>query len=349
MELPNARKRATIDDVVELSGVSRSSVFRYLSGKRLKPELQEAVDMALRRTGYALGKEAEASSQEILLSSPSSTGGFRGYADIVEGVMTRAAEKGIRVRLGGRLGERSGRAPAGSGAELLAAADGVSGAILLGTTIIEEEADVRALQERGIPFVLVNRIFEGGGISFVSPDFEAAADEVVGHLIAIGRRRIALWDDGSEHFRMQRDKLSGYLLAHAEARLEAPSELLFHRDAESIESVAGRALASASPPDAWFAMDDQAAMRVIRVARGRGLRVPEDLAVAGMNDIETASFAHPSITSVSLPFYEAGRTAVDMMSRLTNRPVESSIRILLAHRLIIRESTVGAPRRGGEQ
>lgn len=349
MELPKARRRATIEDVVELSGVSRSSIFRYLSGKRLKPELQEAVDMALRRTGYILEKEAEPSSQEILLSSPSASGGFRGYADIVEGVMTRAAEKGIRVRLGGRLGDRNKRTPAGSGAELLAAAEGSSGAIILGTTIIEEEADVRALQERGVPFVLVNRIFEDGGISYVSPDFEAAAAEVVGHLIGLGRRRIALWDDGSEHFRMQRDKLSGYLKAHASAGLEAPRELIFHRDAESIESVATRALAAATPPDAWFAMDDQAAMRVIRVARNRGLRVPEDLAVAGMNDIETASFAHPSITSVSLPFYEAGRTAVDVMARLACRPIESSIRIILAHRLVIRESTAGAIKSGGEK
>jgi DNA-binding LacI/PurR family transcriptional regulator len=153
---------------------------------------------------------------------------------------------------------------------------------------------------------------------------------------------VALWDDGSDSYRMQRDKLAGYFDAHERAGLEIDRSLVVARGSEPLEAVAARLLSSKDRPDAWFSMDDHAAMRVIRVARNRGLRIPEDLAVVGMNDIEPASFSHPSISSVSLPFYEAGRSAIDVLVRLATRSYESVIRVTLAHHLIVRESSGGS-------
>ncbi len=99
MPAPSPFRRPKIDDVVRLAGVSRSSVFRFLNGQRLKPAIHEAVELALRRSGYLPSTEAAPIASEILISAPSAIGAFRGYADQVEGIMARAAELGIGVQL----------------------------------------------------------------------------------------------------------------------------------------------------------------------------------------------------------------------------------------------------------
>jgi LacI family transcriptional regulator len=337
MDLGSHRRRATIDDVVRLSGVSRSSVFRYLGGKSLRPAIRDAIETAIGRSGYALsGLSSGTARFEILVSAPAALGGFRGYAEVVEGVMSRAAETGIGVRLS--TGE--GRLASESALGLRTAV------VILGKSIAQEEAEIRELRARGIPFVLVNRRIEeidGVPLSYVSSDFRAAAAEAVGHLLDSGRRRVAVWDDGSSEFRVAREKLEGWRLAHVARGLAPPEELVAYRSEESLESAVARFLVGGesgpSRPDAWFAMDDEAALRAIRAAIGFGLRVPGDLAFASVNDSEAARLSQPSVTSARIPFFEAGRSAVDSLARLLERSIESSIRIILGHSLIVRESS----------
>jgi LacI family transcriptional regulator len=334
MDSSSYRRRATIDDVVRLSGVSRSSVFRYLGGKSIRPAIREAIEAALSRSGYALpGLPAAAVRFEILVSAPASLGGFRGYAEVVEGVMARAAESGIGVRLAAGEAGRAGDAASGL----------QTAVVILGKSIAQEEAEVRELRARGLPFVLVNRRIDeidGAPLSYVSSDFRAAAAESVGHLLDSGRRRVAVWDDGSAEYRVARDKLEGWRQAHAARGLEAPAELVALRSEEELEAAVARLLSGpAARPDAWFAMDDEAALRAIRAAKGSGLDVPGDIAFASVNDSEAARLSHPSVTSARIPFFEAGRSAADVLARLLERPIESSIRIVLGHDLIVRESS----------
>lgn len=135
---------------------------------------------------------------------------------------------------------------------------------------------------------------------------------------------------------MQREKYRGYFEAHKQQGIPVPEELITSKSVGELEDEAGRILSFAHRPDGWFAMDDRVAMRVVMVARSLGLRVPEDLAVVGMNDIETASISRPSISSVHIPFFEAGWTAVDVLARLIERPVERTVRILLGHSVVPR-------------
>ncbi|HWP67652.1 MAG TPA: LacI family DNA-binding transcriptional regulator [Rectinemataceae bacterium] len=333
------RRKATVEDVVRLSGVSRSSVFRYLGGKSLRPALMAAIETAMHRLGYPVVGAPESRSFELVISTSPSFGSFRGYAEVVEGIVARAVEAGIRVSLGHSPGteESQGSSPTDTAKP--------RGVIILGKSISEEQKEAEELQIHGLPFVLVNRIMEDPRSSYVSADFRLAAKEATMHLFSLGRKRIALWDDGSKVSRVQRDKLAGYVSAFEEAGIPLPGDLLTSRESGELEDEASRILSSSRRPDAWFAMDDRAAMRVIRTARDLGLRVPEDLAVIGMNDIETASISRPSLSSVRIPFFEAGWTAVDVLARLIERPVEQSIRILLGHSLIARESTLGRTKR----
>jgi DNA-binding LacI/PurR family transcriptional regulator len=140
-----------------------------------------------------------------------------------------------------------------------------------------------------------------------------------------------------------REKLEGWRAAFAARGLRSPEELIARRSEESLESAVGRLLGGreggVERPDAWFAMDDETALRAMRKASELGLSVPKDLSFASVNDSEAACLAHPSLTSARIPFFEAGRSAVDLLARLFERSAESSIRVILGHKLMIRESS----------
>ncbi|HWR10550.1 MAG TPA: LacI family DNA-binding transcriptional regulator [Rectinemataceae bacterium] len=335
MDQPTVRRRATVEDIVRLSGVSRSSVFRYLGGKSLRPALMAAIETAMHRLGYEAAGEAGSPSFDLLISTSSAFGSFRGYAEVVEGIVARAVEMGIHVSLG--HGPNMEESLASSSID----ASRQCGVIILGKSIDEEEKEARELLSQNRPFVFVNRVMNDFSSSYVSADFRMAAKEATEHLFSLGRRRIALWDDGSAVSRVQREKRAGYCSAFEEAGVAPPRELITSKENGELEDEASRILSSPRRPDGWFAMDDRAAMRVIRAAHDLGLRVPEDLAVIGMNDIETASISRPSLSSVRIPFFEAGWTAVDVLTRLIERPIEHTIRIVLGHTLIARESSSG--------
>ena len=90
-------------------------------------------------------------------------------------------------------------------------------------------------------------------------------------------------------------------------------------------------------PDAYLGICDTHAMQFIGLAERLGYRVPQDIAVAGMDDVPTSEMFRPSLTTVHIPFYEMGVLAVDALLKQTNQNVKS-VRAVLAHHLVVRES-----------
>jgi LacI family transcriptional regulator len=102
---------------------------------------------------------------------------------------------------------------------------------------------------------------------------------------------------------------------------------------------AGRLLDLPEPPTAIFAFNDGMAVGALQAAAARGLRVPSDVSVAGFDDTVEASVAVPALTTVRQPLAELGRTAVSLLLRqIEHRPLEP-LRIELATRLVLRDST----------
>jgi LacI family transcriptional regulator len=81
------------------------------------------------------------------------------------------------------------------------------------------------------------------------------------------------------------------------------------------------------------------AVGVLRAARTRGLRVPEDLSVVGFDDSEQASIVTPELTTVRQPLAEMGRMATSLLSRLLERLRVEALRVQLATKLVVRDST----------
>jgi len=309
-----------IDHIVQASGVSRSTVFRYLAGKTVRTGAATAIERAL-SVLKSPGQEEVGGTREFLVSVVPSYTRFRGYAEVLEGVLQRAYEAGVTMRIGSHPG--LGPPP--------------QGVIMIGKKLVDEDLESAQWKECGVPCVMVNRIPDEIDRSWVSVDCRAAAQEAVEHLLAQGCRRVAVWND--ELSRVSRDKFRGYCDALEAAGLDFDPILAVKPGDATLEEAFSRLMNLSRPPDGWFGLDDETAFQVVSLAATRGVAVPGDLAVVGMNDIVTAPHMVPSLSSVRLPFREMGRGAVDALLSLVEHPRERSVRILLRHELVIRGSS----------
>lgn len=317
------------DDLVRHSGVSRSTVFRFLRGENVRPAARQSILAAMNRLNIEPEEYAVHEGKTILISVRPAFQAFKGYDLAVSGFMNRGESQGFRFEL------RGGSAPSAYGDQ--GSNTHLAGVLFLGRTAPDEDAESAWLHERGIPHVFVNRVFDDTTTSWVSVDHHRAARDAVFYLFEQGFTEIGTWGHSSM-FRVDREKRVGYLRAHEERGLPVPESCLDldqHGDLE--EAVQGLIDARRLPP-AWFAASDEHALRLIKVVRENRMSVPDDIVIVGMDDAGQAEFMNPSLTTIHIPFRAAGAAAFDVLKHLIENPHEESVRIVMKHHLVVRES-----------
>ncbi len=210
--------------------------------------------------------------------------------------------------------------------------------LVLASSIMPEDTLLRQLVKSEIPFVLLGRPFQfEDRISYVSVDNVAAAQQTVQHLIAHGRRRIGLITGHMENVDAQ-DRLLGYRRAMRAAGLADDAALIaegrFSRDwgySAAQQLIRQRV-------DAIFAGNDAAAMGAVQAIQAAGLRVPDDIAVIGFDDLPIATQLTPTLTTVRQPIVQKGARAATLLIDLIEGRAQNPTQILLPTQLIIRES-----------
>lgn len=180
------------------------------------------------------------------------------------------------------------------------------------------------------------------GFDRVVIDNAAAAREATAHLIAGGRRRIAAIGAGRSAHGSGADRLAGYRHALRDAGLEEDPSLIssvrnFSR-ADGAEAVRGL-LGLDSPPDAVFCFSDPLALGALRALHELGIRVPDDVAVVGFDDIEDGRFSVPTLTSISPDKRWIARTALDRIEGRLSGDIREPETLIGPHSLVIRESS----------
>jgi DNA-binding LacI/PurR family transcriptional regulator len=210
------------------------------------------------------------------------------------------------------------------------------------------------LQQAHVPVVLLEHELPSNRFSRVVADNLNAALQMTRHLIRLGHQRIAFaFHPGHERDFVGRDRLEGFKRAMAEAGLTGQSTLLleacdfgprqilhYHR-----EVIAG-CFSSVHRPTALFAGMDMLAIRALETLRELGLRVPQDVAVAGFDNLEFSRFTQPPLTTVEQPTQEMGRLAAEIVfERIDgkNASPKKAVCARLPCRLIVRESCGGHP------
>ncbi|HXT35057.1 MAG TPA: substrate-binding domain-containing protein, partial [Chloroflexota bacterium] len=205
----------------------------------------------------------------------------------------------------------------------------------------ETKAELRQLRQHGAPFVVIDPSTPlDDTIPVVAAANWSGARVATEHLTTLGHRRIGLIT-GPKNWCASVDRTAGYYSALLAAGLPVAPELVREADfyVEGGRVAAHELLTLPEPPTAIFAINDNMAIGVMSAARERGLALPRDLSVVGFDDIDLATVASPTLTTVSQPLQEMGRIAVSMLYRQIDGQALDAHRIELSTRLVVREST----------
>ncbi len=217
--------------------------------------------------------------------------------------------------------------------------DGVDGVVLINPH--DDDAALDRLVETRFPTVVVGTV-PAIPVPQVDIDNHDAARDAVRHLAELGHRRIAFISHSPFTYRAAHDRHRGYAAALAEANIRTEEQL--QREAafteESGYTEAVRLLRLDDPPTAILAGNDVVAYGVMQAARDRGLSIPQDLSIVGIDDDYLSRFTRPPLTTVAVPAAsmgaEAARLAVTSVVEGTHgepRP------IVLSHHLTVRGSS----------
>lgn len=201
------------------------------------------------------------------------------------------------------------------------------------------------LEEQKIPYVLIDRKFDGLAANFVGVDDAAVGELATAHLIDAGCRRIA--HIGGPNVSTAAGRLAGFRRALQARRIAVRTafiEMREHGDdagAASGYKAMKRLLALVRPPDGVFCYNDPTAMGAMKAVLEAGLRVPEDVAIAGCGNVAYADFLRVPLTSVDQQSGAIGeRTARMALAMLESGSPARRKTVLLKPKLIVRASTL---------
>ncbi|WP_218130704.1 LacI family DNA-binding transcriptional regulator [Lentzea albidocapillata] len=327
-KIEHVKQRASLRDIAAETGVSIATVSRVLNDHvSVAPRTRDLVLQAVERR-----RETPARLRTVYVRCPYVLTDYFGL--IVSSIAETLKLHGLRLLLdAGESGQHSDALKA------LPHEAGVDAAILI---LPPEEGDeLVALSESGFPFVVVDpRTPPPPDIAAISAAHSSGARAVAGHLIGLGHRDIAVIA-GPEEWLAGDARLAGHRAALAKAGVLLTPDRLRHVEPTAAHGkrAAAELLDLEPRPTAIVCFNDKVAVGALQAARERGLRVPEDLSVAGFDDIDLAEATSPGLTTVRQPLQEMGRIAVTQLMRVLDGHQPEALHIELATTLVVRDST----------
>lgn len=197
-----------------------------------------------------------------------------------------------------------------------------------------------AARSTGTPVVVMARRWEDG--DYVATDDVKGGRLVAEHLLDRGHRRIGLVRRGDPNHAPVRDRILGFQKTLAAAGIKVSEEWDFQVPGSQIEhgvEAVDRLLRVSERPSALFVTSDRMALGVVHRLVERGIRVPEDVAVIGYDDIPYAACAQVPLTTVAIPMQRLGEMSAEILfGRLDGSAPDSPRRVLLAPQLVVRDS-----------
>lgn len=336
--------RSRLKDVAARAGVSIKTVSNVVHGyQHVRPDTRQRVEQAIAELQYRPNLSARslraARSGVIALAVPELDAPY--FAELARYVVAEAEARGWTVLIDQTEGsrERERVVTGGIRPELI---DGlIFSPLALTAADLAERTDTT-------PMVLLGERLTGSApvADHVLIDNVAAAHAATEHLVSLDRTRIAAI--GAQRVPAgvtARLRLRGYQRALHDAGLVADPDLIhdaprYHR-ADGARAMA-RLLAAADPPDAVFCFNDQLALGALRVMLQHGVRVPEDIALVGFDDIEDGRYSTPTLTTIRPDKARIAEYAVDLLARrLGAEAVPEPTERQAGCELVARESTLG--------
>jgi LacI family transcriptional regulator len=254
------------------------------------------------------------------------------FVDVARGAEEAAHAEGLNIITG-----NSGQRPELEASYLAMFAEQRVRGVLLSPVATSGEA-LATFRRSGTPYVFVDRKAPASEASSVSVD-DVAGGELAGrHLLETGHRRIA-FVNGPAILAQCRDREQGLRRALAGSAAELTVLEAIGLDVSSGRDAGARLLGTSPRPTAVFCANDLLALGVLQAMVGAGVRVPDEMAIIGYDDIEFAGAAAVPLTSVRQPARRLGRTAAELLLAETSDTKPERRAVVFTPELVVREST----------
>ncbi|NVD71253.1 LacI family transcriptional regulator [Duganella sp. BJB488] len=328
----------TIKDVAQEAGVSVASVSRALNGHAsITDDTRKHILAVVKRMRYMphVGARSLTTSftNTIGVLLPDLYGEF--FSEMIRGIDGAARRRGLHLMVSSLHGDAD---------EAALAIRAMRGRVD-GLLVMSPHVDAAFLSDNlpeDLPIVLMNTAAGGTQYPSISVDNYSGAHAMVAHLIAGGYRRIAFLAGPSGNFEAQ-ERLRGYRAALSELAPGAAEHVYEGDFSEQSGQAVGQALLEMDAgrrPDALFAANDMMAIGALLTLKQGGLRLPQDMALAGFDDIPIARYVSPALTTVRVPIADLGVRALESLVAKIGQPgsVPASAQTLGAE-LVARAST----------
>lgn len=333
-----ATQKSTLKRVAEHAGVSIASASRVLNGLPASAGVTERVRRAAAELGYvpdATARSLKVGRTEQIALAVADVG------DPVYAAMTHEVSR-VVTHAGFRLVVSSTGSDHAAQAALLASLDqGFADGLILCAMHLSEDL-VRLLPASRLPTVVIGTLPADVPIDTVQSDTAAGMHLALSHLATQGRRRIAFIDGPGDDAPGDSARLRGYRVAMAELGMPVLGGLSVNTDDVTFAAglTAAEALLGQATPDAIVCANDLIAVAALKVLLRRGMRVPDDIALVGMDDTAVAELTTPSVTSVDLRSTARAHTAAELLLRRLKDPGGPVERVVVEPLLTVRESSV---------
>jgi LacI family repressor for deo operon, udp, cdd, tsx, nupC, and nupG len=335
---------ATIEDVAKATGFSTATISRALSRPDVVSEKTRAkVLAAVKRLGYAPNSAAKilrtTRTGKIIVTVPDISNPF--FAKVIRGVEQAAQNAGYAVLLGDT---RNSVGPEEQYGEMLARRE-ADGVIFLGHRLPDSLAKVVAAKKGRAPVVNGCEYAPGVGVSSVHINNSAAANEAVRFLYNLGHRQIGIVT-GPMVSPLSRDRLDGARrAARAQNIVKGLHIIGGDFSIESGERATAELLEQSPPVTALFCFSDEMAIGALAAIRARGLRCPQDISVVGFDDIATARYTNPPLTTVRQPMEQLGASTVRLLLGILQGESSRPAIETLPDEVVVRDSTASCRRK----
>jgi DNA-binding LacI/PurR family transcriptional regulator len=333
----------TIKDIAKVAGVSPSTVSRVVSNHpRISKETSQKVKRIMEEMGYhpnVMAKSLVSKTTQtlaIVLPRPAEEL-FQDFffGELLRGILTQSTRAGYDMLLTAATSPHDETETVSR----LVFGRRVDGIILLSSRVNDPLIDM--LDKHKFPTVLIGRTDEHPNILSVDNNNEQAAYDATQHLIVQGHERIG-FVSGPPTLTVARDRMQGYQRALREAGLPFRSEWVV--EGEFLQQSGYRAMSFLmglpERPSGLVVIDDVVGFGVLRGLTELGYKVPDDLSLVSFNNIALSELAQPPISSIDIGTYQLGYTASQMLIRLIQEESVHQQRMIIPHRLIVRESSI---------
>lgn len=337
-----AARKMTIRDVATEANVSIASVSLYLNDKPgLSDATRQRIEEAIRHLDYSPRRANSQSSDVAFIGLvveklPFSTFSDHAYGEMVQGMEIRARELGYHIVL--MVIEPDGELPR----LITERGANVAGLIILGGGDVTEDLIGNVLAEN-LPVVLVDNYLSSTPLDCVLADNINGASAATRYLLERGYRNIA-FIQGPEKYRSLVERYQGYCYALMQAGIPLNTDLIQPAISHGFANKGYREMKAilerGVPLDAVFCASDRTALGALQALHEANLRIPEDVAVMGFDNVAPSTHTSPLLTTVDVPKQAMGDVAIRRLHDLISERVsDQPMKHVLYTSLVIRAST----------